>query len=380
MKLLCTQENLIHAINILERVVGKQSTLPILGNFLLETNKGRLKLSATNLEIGVIAYVGAKIEKEGRITVPAKLLSNFIHNIPTQEVISLEIEGNFLKVISGEYEMRIRGLDAKDFPLIPQYEGEYFFSLPAQTLRMAFSKLLPCVSLTDSRLELTGVQCLFLEKEIHFAATDSFRLGEQVFTFSGVEGNSGYQSFIQEHSSFIIPAETLHELQRSIMPESEWVEVALKENQLFFQVDDIQIISRLINGKYPDYKQIIPSKFLCSVSFDREALLRAVRAGSVFSSSASGEITLKILPHEGKVMISSLSQEVGENKAMVAAHIEGGEEMLISFHPKYILDGLNVLQSDQVLFQCNTPHTPVAFRTSLDSGDGFLYIVMPIRK
>jgi DNA polymerase-3 subunit beta len=127
MKFLCTQENLTHAINILERVVGKQSTLPILGNFLFETNKGRLKISATNLEIGIIAYVGGKIEEEGRITVPAKLLSNFIHNLPLQDVISFETTGSFLKIVSGSYEMKIKGL-MKGFPLIPQYEGEYFLT------------------------------------------------------------------------------------------------------------------------------------------------------------------------------------------------------------------------------------------------------------
>jgi DNA polymerase-3 subunit beta len=165
------------------------------------------------------------------------------------------------------------------------------------------------------------------------------------------------------------------------MPESDRVKVALHENQLFFQVDDIQIISRLINGKYPDYKQIIPSRFSCAASFDREALLRAVRVGSVFSSSSSGEILFRIFPDDGKAMISSLSQEIGENKVMVAAQIEGGDEMEISFHPKYILDGLNILQGERVIFQCNTPHTPVALRMADErQKETFLYIVMPIRK
>ncbi len=383
MKFLCTQENIIHAINILERVVGKQSTLPILGNFLLETNKGRLKLSATNLEIGVVAYVGGKIEKEGRITIPAKLLSNFIHNLPVQEVISFEMEGNFLKIVSGGYEMKIKGLDAKDFPLIPQYEGEYFFALPAQLLKIAFSRLLPCVSLTDSRLELTGIHAFFFEKEIHLAATDSFRLGEEVFPLENMENSDGYHSFIKDHPSLIIPAATLQELQRSITPESEWVKIALHDNQIFFQVDEIQIISRLINGKYPDYKQIIPQQFACEVVFDREDLLRAVRVGSVLSSQSSGEITFKIIPYDGKVIISSLSQEIGENKVIVEAKIQGGEEMTISFNPKYILDGLNILQGEKVIFRCNTPQTPVEFRMSGENGEKkeyFLYIAMPIRK
>lgn len=383
MKLLCTQENLVRAINILERVVGRQSTLPILGNFLLETKGGRLKLSATNLEIGVIAYVGGKIEEEGRITIPAKLLSNFIHNLPLQDVISFETTGSFLKIVSGGYEMKIKGLDAKDFPLIPQYEGEYFFTLPAQTLKNAFSRLLPCVSLTDSRLELTGVHASFFEKEIHFAATDSFRLGEEIFPLENMEKSDGYQSFIENHPSLIIPASTLQELQRSIAPESEWVKVALHENQIFFQVDEIQIISRLINGKYPDYKQIIPQRFSSQVVFDREELLRAVRVGSVFSSQSAGEIIFTILPHEGRVIIASLSQEIGENKVTLSAKVEGENDLTISFNPKYILDGLNILQGEKITLQCNTPHTPVAFRMSDAEGEKkqhFLYIAMPIRK
>lgn len=383
MKLLCTQENLIHAIGILERVVGKQSTLPILGNFLLETNKGRLKLSATNLEIGVIAYVGGKIEEEGRITVPAKLLSNFIYNLPMQDVISFETTGSFLKIISGGYEMKIKGLDAKDFPLIPQYEGEYFFSLPAQALKSAFSRLLPCISLSDSRLELTGVHAFFFEKEIYLAATDSFRLGEEILPLENMENSDGYHSFIAEHPSLIIPAGTLQELQRSITPESEWIKIALHDNQIFFQVDEIQIVSRLINGKYPDYKQIIPQQFSCEVTFDKETLLRAVRVGSVFSSQSSGEILFKIVPQDGVVVVSSLSQEIGENKVIVPAQIQGGDEMSISFNPKYILDGLNVLQGEKIVFFCNTPHTPVEFRVKTEDGGGknnFLYIAMPIRK
>ncbi len=383
MKLLCTQENLVRAINILERVVGKQSTLPILGNFLLETSKGRLKLSATNLEIGVIAFIGGKIEEEGRITIPAKLLSNFIHNLPMQDVISFETTGNFLKIVSGEYEMKIKGLDAKDFPLIPQYDGEYFFNLPAQALKNVFTRLLPCVSLTDSRLELTGVQALFFEKEIHFAATDSFRLGEEIFFLEKNEKSDGYEAFLLDHPALIIPATTLQELQRSISPESEWVRVALHENQIFFQIDEIQIISRLINGKYPDYKQIIPRQFSSEVVFDREELLRAVRIGSVFSSQSAGEIVFKFSPKEGRVVVASLSQEIGENKVTLTVDSWSGEETLLSFHPKYILDGLNILHGEKIAFEYNTPHTPVALHMVKENGEKenqFIYIAMPIRK
>jgi DNA polymerase-3 subunit beta len=145
MKVTCTQENFARALSYLERVVGKQTTLPILSNFLIETEKGRLKISATNLEIGVIASVGVKIEKEGRITVPAKILSNFIYNLPSGDILDLEEENQHLKVVSTGYQIRIKGMDGKDFPIIPQYKKEYQCTLPAQDLKNALSRVLFCV-------------------------------------------------------------------------------------------------------------------------------------------------------------------------------------------------------------------------------------------
>ncbi len=383
MKILCTQENITKAIGSLERVTGKQSSLPILANFLLETSKGRLKISATNLEIGVIAHIGAKIEREGKIVVPAKLLSSFIHNLPEGDVVSLETENQTLHIVSGNYDMKIKGFESKDFPIIPQFEEEYLFSLPAQSLKNALSRLLPCVSLSDTRIELTGVHIFFFEKELHLAATDSFRLGEEIFSLQDLPEKEKYDVFREKTESLILPATTLQEVARDIFPETERVEIMVSENQIFFQIGDIQIVSRLINGKYPDYKQIIPQNFTFNVEIERELLLRAIRIGSMFSSQSSGEVSFRVIPNDEMVVVKAVSREIGENTVKIPAKIEGNGEITLTFNPRYILDGLSVTHSSKVLFSCNTPQSPASLRMVDEKGSvisDFLYIMMPVRK
>lgn len=383
MKLICTQENLSRALSYLERVVGRQTTLPILSNFLLETEKGRLKISATNLEIGVIAYVGAKIENEGRIAIPAKLLSNFIAQLPGGDVLQLEGDKEGLRVESTTYKIRIKGLDGKDFPLIPQYTDEYFFSFPAQALKNALSRVLFCVSLNDARLELTGVHIFFYKDQIHLAATDSFRLAEEIIPFT--EYGSGYLNFLSENPSLIIPRGTLQEIMRVITPESSEVKVALKENQIFFEIDGIQIISRVINGKYPDYKQIIPKDFSFQIGLEKEIFQRAVKIASAFSSYASGEITLLFDPTERRCVVSSASQEVGENKTTLPIDvIKGDHPFTVVFNPRYLLEGMSVLLGEKILFLANDGVTPVGLRMQNNKegllDENYLSIIMPIKK
>ncbi|MEK9151702.1 MAG: DNA polymerase III subunit beta [Patescibacteria group bacterium] len=383
MKLICTQENLSRALSYLERVPGRQTTLPILSNFLLETEKGRLKISATNLEIGVIAYIGAKIEKEGKVAIPAKLLSNFIYNLPPGETLQLESDKDSLQIVSTSYQMKIKGLDGKDFPIIPQYKDEYFFSFPAQALKEALSRLLFCVSLNNARLELTGVHIFFYKDQIHLAATDSFRLAEEVIPFA--QPGDGYDNFLSQNPSLILPGSTLQEIVRVISPESKEVKVALQENQAFFEIDGVQIISRIINGKYPDYKQIIPKGFSFQAMLERDAFQRAVKIASGLSSYNAGEITVSFRPAEKQCVVSSQSQAVGENKTVVPAEIMKGEiPLTIVFNPRYVLEGISALSGEKIIFLANDGASPAAMR--VQSGvnpaltDRYLYIVMPIRK
>lgn len=383
MKLICTQENLSRSLSYLERVVGKQSTLPILSNFLLETEKGRLKISATNLEIGVITTIGSKIDTEGRIAIPAKLLSSFVHNLPEGEVLELESDGQNLNLSSSSYRMRIKGVDGKDFPIIPQYKEEYLFSFPAQELKNALSKILFCVSLNEARLELTGVQVSFFEEGIHVAATDSFRLGEVIIPFK--QNTSEYQRFREQTPSLILPVGTLTEIIRVILPESRGVKMAIAEHQVFFEVDGVQIISRMINGKYPDYQQIIPKTYTFEMVMEKEAFLRAVKIASAFSSYSSGEITLALDASEKSCTFSSQSQEIGENITTLPVNIKKGEgKAVFVFHSRYLLEGMGALDSEFIGFLANGAAAPVALRkydTLKDSFDGqYIYIVMPIKK
>jgi DNA polymerase-3 subunit beta len=383
MKLSCTQENLSQALSYLERVVGKQTTLPILSNFLLETEKGRLKISATNLEIGVIVYIGAKIEKEGKIAVPAKFFSNFIYNVPTLDILQLEGDNKELKVRSDAYTTKIKGVDGKDFPIIPQYKEEYFFSLPAQEFKNALSRVLFCVSLNNTRLELTGAHMLFFADQIHIAATDSFRLAEEIIPCAQL--GDGYSDFLKLNQSLIIPSVALYEIIKVITPQSQEVKLALQENQIFFKVDGVQITSHIINGKYPDYKQIIPKDFSLQAVFNKEAFQRAVRIAGAFSSRVSGEITLIFNPLKKQCAISSESYEAGENQSILPIDIiKGNSPLTIIFNPQYILEGVNVLAGDEILFLANDGAAPAAFRAKSAENpsltDNYLYIMMPIRK
>lgn len=376
MKLICTQENLSRSITYLERITGKQSTLPILSNILVEAENGRLKLSATNLEIGVVVNIGAKIEEEGKITIPAKLIGSFIHNLPAEDILNLHTEQTSLVIQSSQYEGKIKGMDGKDFPIIPHFQGsEYPFVFPAQHFKNALAQILFCVSQNESRMELTGVNVSFEEKSLYLAATDSFRLAEQVFELP-------YKT--EPAQSFIIPSATCQELLRIITLESKEVLVAIEENQVFFEVDGIKIVSRLIHGKYPDYKQIIPTSFLSTYQMKRDELIRAVKIASVLSSYNAGEITIQFAPGAPECSIEAVSQEVGQNKSRVRIENQSGEDLehMFTFNPRYVLEGLNALKGEYVVFHINNATSPVVLREveKKETEASYLYIMMPVRK
>ena len=382
MKLICTQENLRRVIAVAERAVGRQGTLPILGNFLLETENGRLKLSATNLEIGVVARVGAKVESEGRITIPAKLLSSFIANLPAGETVTLEKkEGLALSITAGQYQVKIKGQDAQEFPIIPQSKGGPSLLLPAAALRSALGRLLPCVALNEARLELTGVNVIFSEDRIVLAATDSFRLAEESVFLEKDTEQADLDQFVAQ-GSCIVPASTLVELVRVVGPESHVIRLIAEENQLFFEVDGVQIISRLVSGKFPDYQQIIPTEFRTRIIVEKEQLLRAVRIASVFTSQGVQEIVLKIYPENQQLLVESRSQEIGENRTSVPVDVIGTEPLELVFNPRYLIDGINAIATKKLVFLANESVSPVAIKAVDDQGtlqDAFVYIIMPIR-
>lgn len=377
MKLICTQEKFKKAISSTERVVGKQITLPILENILLETERGMLKVSATNLEIGVVLKIGAKIEREGKITIPARLIGSFVSNLPVGDTISLETKDSTLKIKSGEYQAQIKGLDAQEFPIIPEFEEEFLFSVSANVLKNAASKVLPCTAVNNARPELTGVNILFYEKEMHLAATDSFRLAEAIIP---IEKEKNYDIFISKIQSVIVPALTLAEVLRIADAETQKIKVAIEESQIFFQIEGVKIVSRLINGKYPEYKHIIPQKFSTQLLISKEELARAVKIASVFTNSKSGEVSFTV--QDKKVVVESQSVETGENKTELAAEVSGPDQKIV-FNPRYILDGINSVATNSLDLFINSSSAPAVIRMvdekNIKPKENFTYVVMPIK-
>ncbi|MDP1884773.1 MAG: DNA polymerase III subunit beta [Candidatus Moranbacteria bacterium] len=383
MKLTCTQENFKRAIFNSERMVSRQNTLPILNNILFETENGGLKLSATNLEIGVSVRIGAKIEKEGKITIPAKLISNFVNNLPVGENISLEVVDQNLKIKSGSAKAIIKGLSADDFPLIPKKQTDFILSIPSLKLKNIISKVITCVAFNETRQELTGVNLVLKEKEILFASTDSFRLVESSLKLNEDNSSSNYKDFLEKKDTFIIPANTFVELARIISNDIENdVKIVFEEGQAFFEIDGTDVVSRLINGKYPDYKHIVPVEFKTRVVGEKNIFQGALKMSSVFSSGKTNEVALKINAEENKFVIEARSVEVGENSSELAVDIVGPSQEVV-FNSKYLLDGINTVATSKVAILMNNASSPVAIKEidekTGEVSEGYIYIVMPIK-
>jgi len=384
MKLICTQDNFKKAILNSERVVSRQTTLPILNNILFEAEKGGLKLSATNLEIGVMVKIGAKIEKEGKITIPAKLLGNFINNLPPGENISLEVNDQNLKIKSGSIKSTIKGLSAGDFPLIPNKSVDFQLFLPTLELKSIISKIITSVSFTESRQELTGINLILKEKELFFASTDSFRLSECRLKLEEKNINTeNYQTLIAKKGNIIIPAATMVELARIISNnEDEETKIAIEDGQIFFEINGTTLVSRLINGKYPEYKHILPKDFKTRIVGDKNQIQGAVKMASIFSSVKTSEVAFKIAQEEKKVLIEAKSAEVGENSSELKLDITGPSQEVV-LNSKYLLDGVNIVSTSKIAILVNSGTTPIALKEiNEETGevlDDYIYIVMPIK-
>jgi DNA polymerase III subunit beta len=384
MKLICTQDNFKRAIYNCEKVVSKKNTLPILNNILFETERGGLKLSATNLEIGVSVKVGAKIEKEGKITIPARLITNFSVNLSEGENIFLESEGNNLKIKSSLNKTVIKGVAANDFPLIPFKKTENLLEFSGWEFKKILSQIMPAVAFNEARQELNGINLIFKEKELVFAATDSFRLAQCRFKINEKNINRDvYRAFVEKNENIIIPSNALLELNRIIRDDIEnKVKIAIEEGQIFFETDGTKLVSRLINGKYPAYHHIMPKDFKTRIVGEKQLIQNAIKMASIFSAGSSREVTLKIDSAAKKIVILSSSTETGENLSELKFDITGPDQEVV-FNSKYLLDGISTTIGEKVAVLVNSSSTPVAVKEVDEKTgevlDNFIYIVMPIK-
>ena len=373
MKLSCLQENLNWGLGVVGRAVAARTTLPITNNVLLATESSRLKLAATNLEMAISCWIGAKVEEEGSITVPARLLSDFIGSLPAEKVkISLSPQTKTLGMKCARFEARISGVDAKDFPPIPRVEGGITTKVEVEALRQGISQVVFAAATEESRPVLTGVDAKFEGNTVTLAAADGFRLA--VYKMPLAEA-------VSKVTEVIIPARTLAELNRLIAEQEEPVEIMVNpdKGQALFKLKNIELVSQLIQGTFPNYAQLIPQSCATKATISVADFLRATKTASIFARDGSGIIRLVVTPGAemapGKVVVSARSEEVGDDVGEIDAVVEG-EEAKIAFNGKYLTDVLGVLHETQVALETTSPSSPGVIRPV--GVDNYLHVVMPM--
>lgn len=360
MKLQVTQENLSKALNTVARIANSRNTLPILANILLKVTDNRLSVSATNLDIGITHFIGGKIDSPGAITVPARLTQDFISSLP-ETVVNLELVDNKLHIVTEKYQSAINGIAADDFPVMPEVTKGTSWSLPARDFKKALSQTVFAASGDDSRPVLTGVYFSTESKGLVIAATDSYRLAEKKI-------GKNHQDI-----KLILPASATHDLLRVVSDTDEEVSVTHDDQQILFQTKDVSLVARLIDGNYPDYRKLIPAKFDTVVTLKRDDFIGIAKVSSLFARESAGSITIKT--EDGSVSIKSVASQLGENTATAEAKVVGGGE--ITLNSRYLLDGLNAFDGDEVEFCFNGKLEPVILRSP--SSPDYLHLVMPLR-
>ncbi len=367
MKVTLLKENLSKGLNIISRIVSTRGSLEVLGNILIKTEKGRVCLSATNLEVGINYRIGAKVDNEGAITVPARLFSEFVNSLPNEK-ITLELDGDTLILKSDNYESNIKGISADEFPLIPEIKTGKVMDIKSLELRDIICKVAFAAAIDDSRPVLAGVYLKIEGTKVTLAATDSYRLAEKVITLKN--GKS-------KKEELILPAKTLLELSRILgeIKNDTLVSVYLSENQILFETDGLDFISRLIEGQFPNYQQIIPDNSDTKGVINKDEFLTAVKIASLFARENANSIKLS-MKSKGVLEVDSGGSQVGQNKAKIQAKVDGRDGDA-SFNGKYIIDVLNILSDKEIKFEISGKLNPGIVRTVGDKG--YIYIIMPLR-
>lgn len=364
MKAVCTKKNLNQGLNFCSRIIGGGTTLPVLNNILLRTENGRIKLSSTNLELAIHTWVGGKVEEEGDITVPAKLINEYINNIPAEQV-TLSSKNQTLYLEGERAKSHIKGLSSEEFPLIPQVMEKVFTQTPGGELTRSLKDVAFAASFSETQPEISGVLFNFQNSQLTLAATDRYRLAETKVQL---------KQPVQEGRQVIVPARSAAEAAR-ILSEQENVEIYLSEGQIMFRTPETEIISRLIDGSYPDYQQIVPKNFTTEATLARNDFVQALKAVSLFASE-NNNIEIVIGEQKNQVLLKSQSAQTGDSEVFLEADLNGPKNSVI-FNHRYLLECLNSLNDEKVILKMIDSTSPAVIVPS--GRDNYLYIVMPIK-
>jgi DNA polymerase-3 subunit beta len=380
-KVSCLQENLAKGLSIVGRAVATRSTLPVLSNVMLATDGSRLKLSASNLEIGIVCWIGAKVEEDGSTTVPARLLTDFVNSLPLERIdMELTVRTQTLNLKCARFEANIKGIDAQEFPLIPTGGEDSKISLDPSMLRQMIDQVVFAAATDESRPILTGVLAEFQEEQLTLASADGFRLSVRTAHLSEP---------VPEPITVIIPARALAELSRICGEHSRTVSVEQEQpvevtitsarNQALFHMANVDLVSQLIEGNFPDYNQIIPKGYSTRTVVSTSDLLKATKTANIFARDAANIVRLEIVPGgelgTGRVTLTATSAEVGDNVGEIDAVIEG-EEMEIAFNAKYLIDVLSIVDAAQVALETTTASSPGVIKPI--GSEDFTHVIMPM--
>jgi DNA polymerase III subunit beta len=373
MKVSCLQENLAKGLSIISRAVASRSTLPVLGNVLIATDQGRLKLAATNLELAVTCWIGAKVDEDGATTVPARVLSDFVNSLPPERIdMELNVKTQTLHLKCARYDANIKGIDATEFPIIPSIGDGKKISLEPETLREMIEQVSFAAATDESRPVLTGVVAKFEKDRVTFAAADGFRLSVRHSTLS---------TPVDQPITVIVPAKALQEVGRVSGDQEDPIEMAVTENksQVLFKLTNIEIVSQLIDGVFPDFTRIIPESRSTRTVVNTAELQNAVKASSVFAREAMNTVRVQIAPSgemgAGKMTMTAASAESGDNVGDIDAAVDG-EAVEIAFNARYLADVLNVLHSPQVAIETSGSSSPGVIKAV--NRDDFTHVIMPM--
>lgn len=400
MRVSCFQENLAKGLSVVGRAVASRSTLPVLGNILIEAKANQLRLSATNLEIGINCWIGARVEDEGAITVPARLLSEFVNSLPPERIdMELSVRTQTLHLKCARFDANIKGIDASEFPIVPTVdngdgpeqtaevlEGSTI-ALETGGLRKMIDQVVFAAATDESRPTLTGVEVSFKDNRLSMAATDGYRLSVR-----SVELDQP----LREDMVVIIPAKSLGELARVIADADEersvQVTVTQARNQILFRVwgkgneargafQQVDVVSSLIDARFPDYRAIIPKSHNTRTVVTTDSLLKAVRVSHLFARDNANIIRMAIVPGNGEgqgaIRLTATSAEMGDNVSELDAMVDGSE-LEIAFNARYLIDVLSQIGEPQVVIETTQPNRPGTIRPVGVGNEEFLHVVMPM--
>lgn len=363
MKLQVTQENLHRALGNVAKVANTRGTLPILANILIKTVGNRVSIAATNLDIAITQYIGSKVSDEGSITVPARLMQDFVASLSSNSTITLELKDTKLHITTDHHQSVINGSNAEDYPVMPAITDGATWSVPSRVLRASLQQVLFAASNDEARPVLTAVYVHTHDKHVYLAATDSYRLAEKRVIK------------LDKQLSLLVPASALQDLLRILEDTDEPVNVTHDEQQVLFKVGDVELVARLIEGVYPEYRKLIPESFAHSAEVPQKELQDITKVSALFARENAGSVTIHLDETKQEISIRAVASQLGENTASTKATIQG--ESVITLNSRYILDAIGALEGKDMTFSFNGKLEACVLR-GVKQND-YTHVIMPLK-